>query len=161
MKPSFQKFAQGLVAVLFCVAAISPMPVSASTETSYQVINYMPQLPNLPQYTGNYKILRSVIMPQSWGGATYGISFETREPAQMVFDWYADALRGEKWSVDTKAGNGRIDAANKKGNLVRVHVSSNGAGDMRSLVMIEYRIVKAVAVDGDDERSDEENKERR
>jgi hypothetical protein len=118
----------------------------------------MPQLPGLPQYTGTYKILRSVVMPQSAGGATYGISFEARETPQMVYDWYADALRGEKWSVDTKGGSRRLNAASKKGNLVRVHVSGTGIGDMRSNVMIEYRIVKAVALDGSDDERSEENK---
>lgn len=141
------------------VSGISQLPVWASGETSYQVLGYMPQLPGLPQYTGTHRILRSVVMPQSFGGATYGISFEARESPQVVYDWYADALRGEKWSVDTKAGNGRLDASSKKGNLVRVHVSGTGMGDMRSTVMIEYRIVKAVAVDGgDDDQSDKENR---
>lgn len=141
------------------VAGLNSIPVGANNETSYQVLSFMPQLPDFPQYTGNYKLLRSVIMPQSFGGATYGIFFEAKENPQIVYNWYTDALRGEKWGVDTKSGNGRIDA-NKKGNLVRVHVSSNG-GEMHSTVMIEYRIVKAIDVgSGDDEENKDNDKDR-
>ncbi len=159
MKSTFKKYAHAALIIALIIGGAS-IPALANSETSYQVINYLPQLPNFPQYTGNYKVLRAVVMPQSWGGATYGISFACRETPQMVYDWYADVLRGEKWSVDTKAGNGRIDGSKKNGNLVRVHVSASAMGDMRSTVMIEYRIVKAVAIDGVDESSDE-SKERR
>lgn len=155
MKTTYRKYAQLALAMALLLGAASQLPASANSETSYQVINVLPQLPNFPVYTGNYKVLRSVVMPQSWGGATYGISFECRETPQMVYDWYADVLRGEKWAVDTKAGNGRIDGSRKNGNLVRVHVSGNHMGDMRSTVMIEYRIVKAVAVDGVEENDDQ------
>jgi len=161
MKSVFRQYANAFAVMALCLSAVNALPVSANSQTSYQVINTLPSLPGLPQYTGNYKVLRSVVMPQSWGGATYGISFEARETPQMIYDWYADVLRGEKWTVDTRAGNGRIDASSKKGNLVRVHVTATGAKDMRSTVMIEYRIVKAVAVDGGDEQNDDESKERR
>lgn len=159
MKITIKKYVHAALVIVSLIGGAS-VPAIANSETSYQVINYLPQLPNFPQYTGTYKVLRAVVMPQSWGGATYGISFECRETPQMVYDWYADVLRGEKWAVETKAGNGRIDASKKNGNLVRVHVSGKGLGDMRSTVMIEYRIVKAVGIDGVDESSDESKEHR-
>ncbi len=92
-----------------------------SGEHAVEQLKSIPDLPNLPAYTGKAAFERGCVFPNTAGGATFLVEFNTHEDGATVINWYQAVLRQQRWKLDS-CSNGLMvcgmDSAKNRAQIV-------------------------------------------
>lgn len=106
---------------------------------SLKGVDKSPDLPDLPNYTGNAKVTDVVVAPNAVGGPVYNVRSGCKDEKKVIHDWYQNVLKTNGWSIlEDNVSTGFISA--KKGtNEVRVSVLSPADPTDKCVILLTYR----------------------
>lgn len=93
--------AAAILVAAFVQAGFANPPMStkkgAAYDPEFQFLKKAPDLPYLPQYSGNVHYRSIVAWPKKPGGPAYSITFCAKEDPASILDFYKTAFRQYKW----------------------------------------------------------------
>ncbi len=103
-------------------------------------IKVAPELPDMPNYSGQAKFLRGFVQTSSKDTTIYQVSYLTKDDASRVKQWYECALPSRKWKI-ISSGERSITAKHQDGHFCSIVVNDATDPDYRSLLRVSYRQV--------------------
>jgi hypothetical protein len=123
-------------------------PASADSEYRNQRILTPIPLPDIPQYTGQAKLINGFHYPNETGGQAFVEVFGVLEEPAQVYQWYAAALKNFGWSIVPTQGHpsqdGQTIDASKATNNVFVQVRQSHNPLYRTELTIKCKLGKAM-----------------
>ena len=99
-------------------------------EFKWQELKTPPDLPDLPQYSGNAKYKQGTASPNARGGTAFSLVYTSKDPSNQVIDWYSRTLSQYKWNVQ-QSKSGTMISARKGKNFCTV--STTMRSDLKSV----------------------------
>jgi len=117
--------------------------VVRSEESRYELqsdrLAQMVDLPGVPQYTGRMTFITGTRFPNAKGGASLTLELKALETADQVKDWYAAALQGSGWKLDSAMSNAHTVAAWQNKKMIQVITRPVGKMRYSCDVIIRYK----------------------
>ena len=88
-------------------------------EFKWQELKTPPDLPDLPQYSGNAKYKQGTATPGARGGTAFSLVYSSKDPGNTVIDWYSHTLEQYKWNV-MRSKSGTMISARKGKNVCTI-----------------------------------------
>lgn len=99
-----------------------------------------PQLPDMPNYSGQMKFLRGYVQTTTKDTTVYQVSYVAKDDAIRVKQWYDYALPSFKWKI-VSSGERSIAAKHQDGHFCSIVVNDATDSEYKSLLTICYRQV--------------------
>jgi hypothetical protein len=118
-------------------------PVHTAADYVHSDQNKVPDTPYLSMYSGDVKDLVVIAYKKKEGGVSYVITFETRDMANDVMNWYRGELKSNRWAVLERDKTGMNISARKGENMFAdvVAYGPNKPKLYRAKIHLAYAIV--------------------
>ncbi len=147
-----RRISSGYLGILFCSAYLSLLPASAAPGDTQrniwgsnvnkpveQSLKEVPELPQLPTYSGKSKLISGTVQNNDDGWVVYSFYLLTQEEPTQVMQWYQSALKNYQWKT-LSANRGNITADQKNGNLCSITIGPSAEPGFKSTLQMVYSI---------------------
>lgn len=106
-----------------------------------QELRTPPELPHFPSWTGQKPLyIEGLTFPRRLPKEIYTMTWQYKEPADTVINWYSEALAGSGWQVDKSISRANVvTARHMRDNIdVSVQVSPGAKVGYKTTAEIRY-----------------------
>lgn len=95
-----------------------------------------PDLPYMPPWPGQYKMLDSAVSPNAKGGPAFHVQFLSPDPPDQILSFYQQRLRQFQWTITKQ--NQMTLFATKDDNTVSLYVTASKVPKMKSNLLVLF-----------------------
>jgi hypothetical protein len=107
-------------------------------EFKRDILTKAPDLPDLPQYSGNAKFTNGTVSPHAKGGNAFSLVYNCNDTPQSIIDWYSRTLSQYKWNISSTRPGVSINAT-KGNNYVSVQIGTRSTPNSKCDMFVLYR----------------------